>query len=179
MAEQEQTNLRPTKRFITAHDKNGLAVFNNDIPADLATQIIPTGDKLSLAYATDQLPVDPAKDLATYDYYLNNSPGFTIAGGTVLCQIDMAPGSNAPLHRTRSLDYCVVIEGSVSLVLDSGEDRMLQRGDMAIQRGTNHSWKNASTTEWARVLFMLQDSLPVEVNGKTLEEDFGGMGGSP
>jgi quercetin dioxygenase-like cupin family protein len=178
MAEHHRTNLEPTKRFITTHDDNGLAVFNNDISSDLSTQDIPTGDKLSLAYATDQLPVDPAKDLGTYHHYLTNSPGFTIAGGTVLCQIDMAPGSNAPFHRTRSLDYCIVIEGTVRLVLDSGEVKTLQRGDMAIQRGTKHSWRNASMTEWARVVFVLQDSLPVEVNGRTLEEDFGGMGSS-
>jgi quercetin dioxygenase-like cupin family protein len=178
MAEHHGTNLRPTKRFITTHDNNGLAVFHNDIVSDLSTQNIPTGDKLSLAYATDQLPVDLAKDLGTYHYYLTNSPGFTIAGGTVLCQIDMAPGSNAPFHRTRSLDYCIVIEGTVHLVLDSGEVKTLQRGDMAIQRGTKHSWRNTSMTEWARMLFVLQDSLPVEVNSKTLEVDFGGIDSS-
>jgi quercetin dioxygenase-like cupin family protein len=178
MAEHHRTNLGPTRRFITTHDDKGLAIFNNDISSDLSAQDIPTGDKLSLAYATDQLPIDPAKDLGTYHYYLTNSPGFTIAGGTVLCQIDMSPGSNAPFHRTRSLDYCIVIEGTVRLVLDSGEEKTLQRGDMAIQRGTMHSWRNTSMMEWARVLFVLQDSKPVEVNGRTLEEDFGGVGGS-
>jgi quercetin dioxygenase-like cupin family protein len=179
MAEQPQTNnLRQISRLITTHNANGLAIFNTDISQYVSAQNIPTGDEMSLAYATDQLPINPAKDLETYHYYMANGPGFTIRGGTVLCQIDMAPGSNAPFHRTQSLDYCIVIEGTVQLVLDSDQVRTLQRGDMAIQRGTKHSWRNASNTEWARIVFVLQDSEPVKVDGQTLEEDFGGMGGS-
>jgi hypothetical protein len=65
----------------------------------------------------------------------------------------------------------------VRRVLDSGEVKTLQWGDMATQRETKHSWGNASMAEWARMLFALQDFLPVEVNGKTLGKDFEGVGG--
>ncbi|KAJ5810374.1 uncharacterized protein N7503_002592 [Penicillium pulvis] len=174
MAEQHPPNrLRQTSRFITGHTANGLAVFNKDIPVTVPAQNIPTGDSLYLGYATNQFPIDLSKDLATYQHYLTNTPGFTIAGGTVLCLIDLAPASISPLHRTLSLDYAVVIEGTVELELDSDEVKTLQRGDIAIQRGTKHLWRNTSKTEWARVLFMLQESKPVVIFGETLKEDLG------
>jgi len=46
------------------------------------------------------------------------------------------------MHRTVSLDYGIVLEGDVELVLDSGEKRAMKQGDVAIQRGTNHAWRN-------------------------------------
>ncbi|KAJ5279199.1 hypothetical protein N7478_004571 [Penicillium angulare] len=174
MAEQHPPNsLRQTSRLITGHTSNGLAVFNKDIPESVPAQNIPTGDSLYLAYATNQFPIDLNKDLGTYQHYLTNTPGFTIPGGTVLCLIDLAPASISPLHRTMSLDYAVVIEGTVELKLDSDEVKLLQRGDIAIQRGTKHLWRNTSKIEWARVLFMLQESKPIEVAGETLKEDLG------
>ena len=72
-----------------------------------------------------------------------------------------------------SLDFAVVIEGTVELRLDSGEMKTLQRGDIAIQRGTKHLWQNASKTEPARVLFMLQELKPLEIAGEALKEDLG------
>lgn len=174
MAEQHSDKgLRRTSRFITDHTANGLAVFNKEVPETIPTQKIPTGDSLHLVYATNQFPVDLNKDLATYQHYLTNTPSFTIPGGTVLCLIDLAPASISPLHRTISLDYAVVIEGTVELKLDSDEVKTLQRGDITIQRGTKHLWRNISKTEWARVLFMLQESKPVEIDGEILEEDLG------
>lgn len=174
MAEQHPPNsLRQTSRFITGHSANSLAIFNKDILETAPAQNIPTGDTLYLGYATNQFPPDLNGDVATYQHYLTNTPGFTIPGGTVLCQIDLAPASISPLHRTMSLDYAVMIEGTVELKLDSDEVKILQRGDIAIQRGTKHLWRNTSKTEWARVLFMLQESKPVEIVGETLKEDLG------
>ncbi|EON96302.1 putative cupin domain containing protein [Phaeoacremonium minimum UCRPA7] len=174
MAEQHPIDsLRQTNRFITDHNAEGLAIFNKHIPETVPAQVIPTGDTMYLEYATNEFPADLSKDLATYESYLVNGPGFTIPCGTVLSMIDLKPSSTSPLHRTRSLDYAVVIEGAVELELDSGEVRTLQRGDVGIQRGTKHLWRNASKTDWARVLFVLQDSKPVEVAGNILEEDYG------
>ena len=81
------------------------------------------------------------------------------------------------MHRTVSLDFGVVLEGEVEVVLDSGETRLLKRGDLAIQRGTMHAWHNVSKTEWARMLYFLQESEPVEIAGAKLEEDYGTMTG--
>lgn len=46
------------------------------------------------------------------------------------------------MHRTTSLDYGIVLEGEVELILDSGERRAMKAGDIAVQRATMHAWRN-------------------------------------
>lgn len=48
------------------------------------------------------------------------------------------------MQKTRSLDFCVVLEGKITLVLDTQEVD-LQEGDTVVQRGTNHAWSNRSS----------------------------------
>ena len=57
----------------------------------------------------------------------------------------------------------------MELKLDSGEVRSLKKGDVVVQRGTNHAWRNTSETEWARMLFFLQRCNPVEIGDRKLE----------
>lgn len=66
-----------------------------------------------------------------------------------------------------------MIEGEIELYLDSGEVQVLRRGDIAVQRATLHVWKNSSPTEWARMVFVLQDSQPLTVGGQVLNEELG------
>jgi quercetin dioxygenase-like cupin family protein len=47
------------------------------------------------------------------------------------------------MQKTRTLDFCLVLEGEITLVLDTAEVH-LRRGDTVIQRGTNHAWSNRS-----------------------------------
>jgi uncharacterized cupin superfamily protein len=42
------------------------------------------------------------------------------------------------MHRTLSIDFGVVLSGSIQCVLDSGEAKDLNVGDVVVQRGTNH-----------------------------------------
>jgi uncharacterized cupin superfamily protein len=55
------------------------------------------------------------------------------------------------MHRTRTLDYAVVIEGEVVLILDDGE-HVLGPGSVVVQRGTDHAWENR-TDEITRMAF--------------------------
>lgn len=59
------------------------------------------------------------------------------------------------MHRTESIDYGIVIEGELTLVLDEGE-ALLKPGSVVIQRGTNHAWANRSGKA-CRMLFVLID----------------------
>ena len=59
------------------------------------------------------------------------------------------------MHRTESVDYGVVIEGEMTLVLDDGEV-LLRPGSVVVQRGTNHAWANRSGA-MCRMLFVLID----------------------
>jgi quercetin dioxygenase-like cupin family protein len=46
------------------------------------------------------------------------------------------------MHRTLTLDYGVVISGSIWLTLDSGNETEIKPGEIVLQRGTNHAWTN-------------------------------------
>ena len=59
------------------------------------------------------------------------------------------------MHRTESIDYGVVIEGELTLVLDDSEVQ-LKAGSVVVQRGTNHAWANRSGKP-CRMLFVLID----------------------
>ncbi|KAI1340404.1 hypothetical protein F5Y15DRAFT_57077 [Xylariaceae sp. FL0016] len=172
-------DLPQIHRFITDHNASGQAIFNTTLSEDLPGKTIYNEAKFSLGYVTDHRPVSFAgnKDVGTYAGYLDNHPGIVVPGGTVVRFVDMPPDSISPMHRTVSLDYGIVTEGSVELVLDSGETRVMRRGDVAVQRGTMHAWRNMSKTEWARMMYVLQESAPLEVGGQVLGEDYGEMKG--
>jgi mannose-6-phosphate isomerase-like protein (cupin superfamily) len=59
------------------------------------------------------------------------------------------------MHRTESIDYGIVIEGELTLVLDDSEVA-LKPGSVVVQRGTNHAWANRSG-RLCRMLFVLID----------------------
>jgi quercetin dioxygenase-like cupin family protein len=59
------------------------------------------------------------------------------------------------MHRTETLDYAVVLEGVITMLLDDCEVQ-LKAGDVVIQRGTNHAWSNRSGKP-VRMLYMLID----------------------
>lgn len=59
------------------------------------------------------------------------------------------------MHRTESIDYGVVIEGEMTLVLDDSEV-LLRPGSVVIQRGSNHAWANRSGKP-CRMFFILID----------------------
>jgi len=46
------------------------------------------------------------------------------------------------MHKTKSVDYIIIIKGEVDMLVDDGEARSLKPGDVVIQRGTNHAWIN-------------------------------------
>ena len=48
------------------------------------------------------------------------------------------------MQKTRTLDFCIVLEGEIVLVLDT-QEVALKAGEIVVQRGTNHAWSNRST----------------------------------
>jgi mannose-6-phosphate isomerase-like protein (cupin superfamily) len=62
------------------------------------------------------------------------------------------------MHRTRTIDYAIVLSGEITAVLDEGEV-LLKAGDVLVQRGTSHAWSNRSDRP-ARIAFVLIDARP-------------------
>ncbi|KAL4894460.1 hypothetical protein BDV59DRAFT_200804 [Aspergillus ambiguus] len=164
-------------RYITTHNDAGQAIIHTDATSTW-TNYKNGAMRFHVPYATSEFPVDmnDERDIAAYKKAMaDGNLGLVKRGGTVCRVVDFAPNAGQPglMHRTQSLDFGIVLEGEVDMLLDSGEKRRLHRGDIAIQRGTMHEWRNPSPTQWTRMLFVLQDSKPLTVEGKLLGEDLG------
>jgi mannose-6-phosphate isomerase-like protein (cupin superfamily) len=66
------------------------------------------------------------------------------------------PVKHPLMHRTRSLDYAVILSGEIDMMLDDG-DVHLREGDVIVQQATNHAWVNRGTAP-CRILVVLMDS---------------------
>ncbi|OJJ42828.1 hypothetical protein ASPZODRAFT_146995 [Penicilliopsis zonata CBS 506.65] len=168
--------LRPLTSYITSHNASGQAIIHSTVPAQWVRY---DDDSLAfdVVYTTSSFPVDlnGEADIKAHDDLLSSGKLRLVQPGGTVCRIvDFAPGNKALIHRTKSLDYGVVLEGEVEMILDSGETVILGRGDVAVQRGTMHGWRNTSETEWLRMLFVLQDCRPVMAGGEVLGEDLAG-----
>jgi mannose-6-phosphate isomerase-like protein (cupin superfamily) len=75
--------------------------------------------------------------------------------GDLAASTGQAHSPHPLMHRTESVDYGVVIEGELTLVLDDSEVP-LKPGSVVVQRGTNHAWANRSGKP-CRMLFVLVD----------------------
>ena len=67
------------------------------------------------------------------------------------------PSSHPFMHRTRTLDYAIVLQGEIEMKLDS-ELLTLKTGDVVVQQGTNHAWINRSGA-MCRIAFVLLDAI--------------------
>ncbi len=176
--------LREPQRYVTGHGAHGAAVVALEGPAPLVARIdaIP-GTVFRELWATGAVPVavDSGPEPITPPLTLPPPPGgtririvdippdtpeFLAHGATRMAsaftQIGHAAASTVKadsphplMHRTETLDYGIVIEGELVLVLDQGE-RVLHPGDVVIQRGTNHAWANRSDRV-CRIAFVLID----------------------
>jgi quercetin dioxygenase-like cupin family protein len=173
----------PIHRVVTGHDADGKAIVAIDgpLPAVVALQAIP-GMIFHEVWETHGMPapVDNAADPTTgptvhgppkhgtrirfvdlppdTDYLgdadrtmkalfdeVNNAEGLTTKAGS----------PHPMMHRTEAVDYGIVIEGELTLVLDDSEVA-LKPGSVVVQRGTNHAWANRSCKP-CRMLFIQID----------------------
>lgn len=125
---------------------------------------------------TTEFPADLTSnaDVQTHDDIIASGKlGLVKKNGVVCRMVDFAPGYECMMHRTQSIDFGIVVEGTVEMILDDGHKTLLGRGDIAVQRATMHAWRNPSETEWTRMVFVLQDIKPLVIGGKRMGEDLG------
>jgi mannose-6-phosphate isomerase-like protein (cupin superfamily) len=168
---------RPTRRVVTGHDASGRPVVLFDGAAPNAKLRSATGLTSTLLWVTDGAPADNsgAKDGADRDIGVAPPPSGSIfrvvdfppaaeAGAVdnaaMLREMGLAAGHadprHATMHRTRSIDYAVVISGEIDMLLDDTEVH-LKAGDVLVQRGTSHSWVNRGKQN-CRIAFVLIDA---------------------
>jgi naringenin degradation protein FdeH len=168
------------KRIVTGHDSDGRAiVVLQGAPRAYDLEAVP-GTVFHEIWNTSGMPVriDDGPDPTTGPITLGPPPA-----GSRIRVVDIPPDSvqnriseqdaatafaaigashasatgggerHRLMHRTETLDYGIVIAGTVWLVLDDGEVE-LHPGDIVVQRGTNHAWSNR-TEQMARMVFVL------------------------
>jgi mannose-6-phosphate isomerase-like protein (cupin superfamily) len=58
------------------------------------------------------------------------------------------------MHKTNTVDYSVVSDGEIWLELDDAETVHLKRGDVVVQNGTRHAWRNKGTKPVTMLFFL-------------------------
>jgi quercetin dioxygenase-like cupin family protein len=148
--------LQTFRRVETGHDPAGRAVIRSDGPAP-RTVHAPSGVSVSELLWLDRAVyhVDDGRDRTDDGFPLEPPPGgasFRLitmpspaAGADPESTWLRVPGDDPArpgMHTTDTLDFVVVVDGSIILGLDDGEHR-LDAGDVVIQRGTAHRWRVA------------------------------------
>jgi mannose-6-phosphate isomerase-like protein (cupin superfamily) len=156
-----------TRRIVTGHDARGRSIVLMDGESPHAFVLEKAGGlRLTELWETRSAPADNAGsgDAAAHERRIE-----PVNGGTVFRVIEYPPdrerlktlapeaffasmGARAAdagtrrhpgMHRTDTLDYCIVLSGEIWAVLDEGE-LLLRAGDCLVQRGTCHAWSNRS-----------------------------------
>ena len=174
----------PIHRVVTGHDDAGKAVITSSgalatvielaaIPGTVFHEVWSTTEtpvavnngadptvgplllpppKLGTRIRFVDIPPDTAEFLAHGAKKMNAA--FTQIGDAAASTVT-ASSPHPLMHRTESVDYGVVMEGELTLVLDDSEVQ-LKPGSVVVQRGTNHAWANRSGKP-CRMLFVLVD----------------------
>ena len=155
--------LNKVRRVVTGHSDDGTAIFVSDNPYE--TEVIPSGDAaMATIWTTTTVPADLNDETDGRE----RDAGTTLKGGSVIRIVDMLPNASSPMHRTSSIDYGIVISGIIELELDNHVFKTIEAGGIIVQRGTIHKWRNPSNEETCRIVFVLTEAKPYEVNGKPL-----------
>ena len=167
------------RRVVTGHDASGKAVvvFDGAAPNVVVRQA--TGLTSSLVWTTEESPADvsgsadralreigvapPARGSVFRVVDFPPAEGRAVDNSAMLREMGLAEGKNrdaaarsALMHRTRSIDYAVVISGEIDMLLDDSEVH-LRAGDVLVQRGTIHAWVNRGKAA-CRIAFVLIDA---------------------
>jgi len=171
---------------VTGHDARGKALVLHDGDAPNAKIRQATGLTSILVWVTDECPADLSGGADRAEREIGVAPP---ARGSIFRVVDFPPAAAAPkvdndamlremglsrayggarhalMHRTKSIDYAVVISGEIDMLLDDSEVH-LKAGDVLVQQGTIHAWVN-NGKEPCRVAFVLIDAEePVQLRGE-------------
>jgi naringenin degradation protein FdeH len=173
---------RRHRRIVTGHDEKGHAVvlFDGESPHGFFLEKA-GGLRLTEIWETRSSPADNSGTRDAADHERRIEP---VGGGSVFRIIEYPPDSvrlktldpdrffrgmgakaadaatrkHPGMHKTDTIDYCVVLSGEIWAVLDEGEV-LLRAGDCLVQRGTNHAWSNRSEAPCA-IAFVLIAAKP-------------------
>lgn len=149
-------NDHAARRVVTGHDSAGQSVVLSDgLPPQIdrfggVTFVEIWRTKSSPDSLTAGIPPEPTIGALTLRQ----------RGGSVFRLVDYLParegGRRTEMHRTSTVDYCILLQGELVLILE-GSEVTLKAGDVVVQRGTRHAWENRSDKP-ARMAFVMLDA---------------------
>ena len=142
----------PIRRLVTAHDAAGKPIVQFDGPAT-NHKWSGRGTVATLIWATEGCPLDNWTGLDQGERVLGHQPPFE---GTRFSVNDYPPGTLGQMHVTETLDFAIILKGSIRMDLDDSTVR-LKAGDILIQQANNHSWI-ADGDEPCRIAFVLMEA---------------------
>ena len=148
------------RRVVTGHTPDGVSVVVSDGPVPVSRELPEDGVAFHEIWNTNgaPAPVTAREAVDPTEVDLTVPPP---KRGTKIRINEFQPGRlderglQSPVHRTESVDYGIVLEGEITLVLDDSEVT-LYAGDVVVQRGTDHAWANRSDSV-TKVAFILVD----------------------
>ena len=172
----------PIRRVVTGKDSSGKAVVILDGPAPGVHRRPEGGLTITNLWVMDSVPANLSSSEDTSTRKVGIPPP---ANGTIFRVVEFAPEKEitadydtrlkmiqaiglAPegpsrenprdpaMHRTRTIDYAVILSGEIDMLLDDSEIHF-RAGDVLVQRGTNHAWVNRSDAP-CQVAFILVDA---------------------
>ncbi|KAI0174349.1 hypothetical protein BJ166DRAFT_492876 [Pestalotiopsis sp. NC0098] len=165
--------LRKPYRYITGHNEEGKPVFLQTDHGDHHDIMLGGIGAQNIIYSSGSNPIE-LTDNADLEF-AKAKPSLHIPNGSVVRMIDFSPGGQSEYHRALTLGIGTVCEGEIELSLGPNEQRILVPGDVSINRGAMHRWRNVSKTKPARMIFIMLDVKPIIVNGKALEFEMGDL----
>ncbi|KIW68692.1 hypothetical protein PV04_04616 [Phialophora macrospora] len=164
-------SLPTTRRVVTGHDQTGKSTIISDTTLTPANPLDSAGSLpegiipgFTNIFKTTGFPATNVQG-PWYDVH-GKKIGLVDQSGVVARIVDFPAVGSTPdgvniTHRTQSVDFGIVLSGTITMVLDDGSETVFQAGDVCVQRGTDHAWRNDST-ENCRMFFVLVPSVPIE-----------------
>jgi quercetin dioxygenase-like cupin family protein len=144
---------QPIRCVVTGHDASGASKVIIDEPLG---QAVERDGRFRYRLWSSPIPADIGTQTGLQLPEVVGNLGY--ANGAHFLMYDFAPNSVVALHRTHTLDFGIVLDGEVDMDLDEGSVK-LRAGDVLVQRGTNHNFRNSSDKN-ARVAFVM---IPAEL----------------
>jgi mannose-6-phosphate isomerase-like protein (cupin superfamily) len=176
---------QPVRRVVTGHDAQNRAIILSDAPPPRIQRVGEHGPVFYEVWNTRETPVridrasgepeekglmlkppkngtrirvldiPPETDAVTQMDAKSAREHFAEVGAGDASTAAAEAAPHPFMHRTESVDYGIVLEGEITLIVDKGETTV-RAGDIIIQRGTNHAWANRSGRN-CRIAFILID----------------------
>jgi quercetin dioxygenase-like cupin family protein len=125
------------RRIVTGHDAQGRSLISDDSLIESHPGKMDAAINIADLWLNALPPSLDGADPAKSDF-----PVLPSNGGAVFRVLELMPGTAPHMHKTATIDYIVVLAGTLSMLLDDGTELAMKPHEVMIQRATVHGWAN-------------------------------------